>query len=148
MPRHNYIYVPSCETWPSGSVNARIPPITVGGGEFKLASLWLDQNKPVEQMTWAPGLPMIIKDRLISQGGWIERNNVSCFNLYRPPAIGLPNPAQAEMWIEHGRKIFPDEIDLSFSGWRTACNNRKTRSIMLSCSAGRRASARIPCSNQ
>jgi Family of unknown function (DUF5906) len=111
MPRHNYIYVPSCETWPSGSVNARIPPIMVGGGEFKLASLWLDQNKPVEQMTWAPGLPMIIKDRLISQGGWIERNNVSCFNLYRPPAIGLPNPAQAEMWIEHGRKIFPDEID-------------------------------------
>ena len=37
------------------------------------ASAWLDQNRPVEQMTWAPGEPMEIKDRLISDGGWIER---------------------------------------------------------------------------
>jgi hypothetical protein len=116
MPRHNYIYVPSCETWPSSSINARIPPIPNGIDEdgkekFIAANLWLDQHKPVEQMTWAPGLPMIIKDRLILQGGWIERDNVSCFNLYRPPAIGLGDPAQAGMWIEHARRIFPDDID-------------------------------------
>jgi len=29
MPQHNYIYTPSCETWPGCSVNARIPPIEV-----------------------------------------------------------------------------------------------------------------------
>jgi len=62
-------------------------------------------------MTWAPGLPMIIRDRLISQGGWIQRSNVSCFNLYRPPAIGPGDSAQARAWIEHGRRIFPDDID-------------------------------------
>jgi hypothetical protein len=111
MPQHNYIYTPSCETWPGCSVNARIPPIEVHVGKFIPASLWLDQNRPVEQMTWAPGLPMIIRDRLISQGGWIQRSNVSCFNLYRPPAIGPGDPAQAGAWIEHGRRIFPDDID-------------------------------------
>ena len=111
MPQHNYIYTPSCETWPGCSVNARIPPIEVHVGKFIPAILWLDQNRPVEQMTWAPGLPMIIRDRLISQGGWIQRSNVSCFNLYRPPAIGPGDPAQAGPWIEHGRRIFPDDID-------------------------------------
>jgi hypothetical protein len=111
MPQHNYIYTPSRETWPGRSVNARIPPIEVRGEKFIPASLWLDQNRPVEQMTWAPGLPMIIKDRLISQGGWIQRSNVSCFNLYRPPTIGPGDPAQAGVWIEHGRKVFPDDID-------------------------------------
>jgi hypothetical protein len=111
MPQHNYIYTPSLDMWPSGSVNARIPPVQADGGKCISASLWLDRNRPVEQMTWAPGLPMIIRDRLISQGGWIKQNNVSCFNLYRPPAIDHGDPAQAERWIEHGRRDFPDDID-------------------------------------
>ena len=28
---------------------------------------------------------MLIADRLISDGGWISRKGVTCFNLYRPP---------------------------------------------------------------
>ena len=83
MPLHKYLFTPSRELWPSSSVNARIAPIPVqdadgypvlgdDGKELKIsASKWLDQNRPVEQMTWAPGLPMVIHDRLISQGGWI-----------------------------------------------------------------------------
>jgi hypothetical protein len=86
MPMHNYIFTPSREPWPASSVNARlgrIPLFDANGkprvgdkGEQKTiaASAWLDQNRPVEQMTWAPGLPMLIHDRLISEGGWIERN--------------------------------------------------------------------------
>ena len=87
MPTHTYIFTPACEMWPKDSVNARFPPIIVGGAPPIKASIWLDQNRPVEQMTWAPGLPMIIKNRLVSEGGWIERRGVSCFNLYRPPLI-------------------------------------------------------------
>jgi hypothetical protein len=30
---------------------------------------------------------MLIANRLISEGGWIERTGVTCFNLYRPPTI-------------------------------------------------------------
>ena len=99
MPSHRYIFAPSRETWPAASVNARLDPVPVttadgepvlddkGNQKMVSASAWLDQNRAVEQMTWAPGLPMIIEDRLIAEGGWIERDDVACFNLYRPPTV-------------------------------------------------------------
>ena len=69
MPTHSYIFTPSREMWPAASVNARIPPISDNGAKPVLASAWLDKHKPVEQMTWAPGEPMLIPNRLISDGG-------------------------------------------------------------------------------
>jgi Family of unknown function (DUF5906) len=123
MPQHNYIYTPSREPWPASSINARIPPIPLfdnrgrpvlkDNGKQKTvpASTWLDRNKPVEQMTWSPGLPMIIENRLISQGGWIKRDNVSCFNLYRPPIIELGAATRAGPWLDHVRKVFPDDAE-------------------------------------
>jgi hypothetical protein len=123
MPRHNYLYTPSREPWPGASINARILPIPQvdddgqpvldGNGEQikQSASAWLDQNKPVEQMTWAPGLPMIIRDRLVSAGGWIERRGVSCLNLYRPPEIERGNPDKAGVWLDHIERIYPDDMD-------------------------------------
>jgi Family of unknown function (DUF5906) len=73
-------------------------------GIFRI--VWLDQNRSVEQMTWAPGLPMLIEDRLISDGGWIERDGVTCFNLYRPPTSGRGNAAKARPWLQHLCKVF------------------------------------------
>lgn len=72
---HWYIYTPSRDMWPGASVNARIRPVRVGtdpsGRPVEIsASAWLDRNRPVEQMTWAPGEPAVINDRLVSQGGW------------------------------------------------------------------------------
>jgi hypothetical protein len=49
------------------------------------ATRWLDQNQRVEGMTWCPGQPMLIKDRLVVHGGWIERKGVTSSQLYRPP---------------------------------------------------------------
>lgn len=121
MPQHSYIYAPTREPWPSGSVDARLPwiPVLEPDGSPKLnakgkplkspPSTWLDQHKPVEQMTWAPGEPMIIEDRLISHGGWIERAGVSCFNLYRPPLLVPGDAAQAERWVEHVNKVYPSD---------------------------------------
>jgi hypothetical protein len=95
MPQHSYIYMPTREPWPPASVNARLGSVelTDASGEPLLdekgnprempASVWLDRNKPVEQMTWAPGMPSLIRNRLISDGGWIERDKVTCLNLYR-----------------------------------------------------------------
>jgi len=123
MPQHSYIYAPSREPWPAASVNARIPsmpildqsgrPLLGKNGEPKTmpASTWLDQNRPVEQMTWAPGLPMLIRNRLISEGGWIARNNVTCFNLYRPPTIRPGDAAKAGPWLDHVRKVFGDDTE-------------------------------------
>jgi hypothetical protein len=117
MPAHVYIFMPCCEFWPAASVNARldrVPVLTPAGLPKKAkgkavtipASLWLDQNRPVEQMCWAPGLPKLIRDRLVVDGGWIERKGVTCFNLYRLPQIKLGNAAEAGPWIEHVHRVF------------------------------------------
>jgi hypothetical protein len=107
MPTHSYIYAPTYQMWPAASVNARVPQPTKNVS----ASAWLDQHRPVEQMTWAPGSPMLIVNRLISDGGWIERNGVTCFNLYRPPIIKPGNATKARPWLDHVRKIFGDDSD-------------------------------------
>jgi Family of unknown function (DUF5906) len=65
-------------------------------------SVWLDRNKPVEQMTWYPGLPMRIRDRLVSNGGLIIKEGVTCFNLYRPPII-LPGDAGGGRALDSAR---------------------------------------------
>jgi hypothetical protein len=62
-------------------------------------------------MTWCPGYPMLIKDRLVVSGGWIERADVTCFNQVRAPRIVPGDAAQAGPWREHVRKIYPDDAD-------------------------------------
>ena len=115
MPTHAYIFAPSREMWPASSVDARLPAVTWQDADGKLkemsASRWLDRNRPVEQMTWAPGSPMIVRDRLISEGGWIHRLNVSVFNLYRPPAIKSGNPKKVEPWLRHVQLVYPEAAD-------------------------------------
>src|SRR5262245_53384573 len=66
MPGHNYIFKPTGALWPKSSVNVRLRPIHVGPGpdDSLLASVWLDIHRPVEAMTWAPGQPQLVHDRL------------------------------------------------------------------------------------
>jgi hypothetical protein len=114
MPTHSFIYVPSREMWSAASIDARIPPIAIDvakSGESLKASKWLASNRPVEQMTWAPGEPMLIENRLISDGGWIEHRGVRCFNLYRPPNLKPGDPREATPWINHIRHIYPRESE-------------------------------------
>jgi hypothetical protein len=121
MPMHSYIYTPSREMWPAASVNSRIPPILLldtngspvldekGKKKWIAANKWLDAHRSVEQMTWAPGLPMVIPNRLIAEGGWVERDGVSCFNLYRPAIIEPGDADDAGPWLDHVRKVYgPD----------------------------------------
>ena len=107
LEMHNYIYTPTGKTWPAGSVDVRIPPVTLTNAgkpilRFKwqskkmLASTWLDKNKAVEQMTWVPGAPIIIRDRYIVEGGWVVHPSGVCFNLYHPPEIALGNPQRSD----------------------------------------------------
>jgi hypothetical protein len=61
----------SREIWSATSVKARLPhvPVPTKAGRSrrdangKLAITWRDRNRAVEQMTWCPGLPMLIRDR-------------------------------------------------------------------------------------
>jgi hypothetical protein len=110
MPSHSYIFAPSRDFWPAASVNSRIQPITVGGEKLS-ASAWLDRNRAVEQVTWAPSEPIAVEDRLISDGGWIDRPGCRTFNLYRPPLATSGHPSLAGPWIDHVRLVYSDQAD-------------------------------------
>ena len=85
LPSHVYIFTPCREVWTGVGVNARLPrmPVLTKAGKLKRdkngeaitisATTWLDRNRAVVQMTWTPGFPMLITDRLVVDGGWIER---------------------------------------------------------------------------
>jgi hypothetical protein len=121
MPMHAYIYAPTRELWPGASVNALIEPIPLldkhgkpilnenGKPKTISATQWLDRNRTLAQMTWCPALPMLIRDRLVSHGGWINRKGVTCFNLYREPLLELGDPTKAERWLEHVHIVFPND---------------------------------------
>jgi Family of unknown function (DUF5906) len=124
MQSHDYIFKPAGDFWPAARVNARLPKVKLFDGsgqpvmdedtgeqkEIK-PSAWLASHAAIEQMTWAPGLPQIIPDKLINAGGWIDRKGVSVFNLYRPPRPSQGDATKAGPWIELVTKIFPDEAD-------------------------------------
>lgn len=113
MPLHSYIFTPSRELWPASSVNGRLPgvPITDHAGKTIIVkpATWLDTHRAVEQMTWCPGEPMLIEDRLVSEGGWIHRAGCRTFNLYRAPTPVQGDPAQAAPWLEHVSRIYPED---------------------------------------
>jgi hypothetical protein len=124
MPTHNYIFMPTGAFWPAGSVNSQIPPVPLlkANGEPLLdekgkpvkipASTWLDKHKHVEMMTWVPGEPMIVPDKLaLVEGGWVERRGVSTFNLYRPPTVKPGDADQAGRWVAHVRLVYPNEAE-------------------------------------
>jgi hypothetical protein len=122
MPQHKYIFVPTREFWAGASIRARIGPVALKDKDGNAitdketgepitiaATLWLDQNRPVEQLSWAPGEAMVIADRLLHKGGWIDRPGLSCFNQYLPPTAPDGDPALAGMWLDHVRFIYPDD---------------------------------------
>jgi hypothetical protein len=123
MPNHSYIFMPSGEMWPASSVNARLPriPLTDSKGNplvndkgeqvEQAPNQWLDQNKPVEQVTWAPGEAQVVSDRLTSDGGWMPRPGCNVFNLYRPPISVAGDAGQAKPWVDHIRRVYPDDAD-------------------------------------
>jgi hypothetical protein len=129
MPTHSYIFRPTRDMWPAKSVNARIPPIPVTDddgdpvkddeGKVRTipASAWIDRHQPVEQMTWAPGLPELIRGRLIADGGWIDHSGTTVFNLYRPPVRHSGDPNAAGMWTNHVRRVFGDVDAVHIIRW-------------------------------
>jgi hypothetical protein len=111
MPAHQYLFVPNRELWPAASVNERLPAMGGFDGKPIKASQWLDQNRAVEQMTWAPGKPTVIEDQLVANGGWIDRPGCRCFNLYMPPAVKVGYADAVAPWLDHIHLIYPTDAD-------------------------------------
>jgi hypothetical protein len=115
MPEHKYIFRPTGQLWVGASVNARLPPVPAGLDEngkekFIPATRVLDQEAPVEQITWAPGEPEQIRGRLLNEGGWIERKGVTAYNLFRPGII-VPRRGDAGSWLKHVAMLYPDAAE-------------------------------------
>ena len=127
LPDHSYIFTPTGAFWSMAGVNACLRPTPVIGkdgkpvlitrGEKKdqpkieAATVWLDRNQPVHHLTWAPGHPMLIENQLVIDGGWIERNGVTTFNLYRPPTLKHGDPSKAGPWLELVHKVYPEDAE-------------------------------------
>ena len=129
LPDRAYIFTPTRELWRLASVNARCPPplgpdgaaVTVKRKKKKrdgsevvedvavLPSQWLDDHHPIEQMTWAPGESMVIRGRLVADGGWITALTARRFNLYRPPLPWHGDPKLAGRWLDHIRLVYPED---------------------------------------
>ncbi len=111
MPTHSYMFLPTMEMWSGASVNAKIGDVPVPGQEKPVAATaWLDRNRAVEQMTWAPGRPRIIKDLLIADSGFIEHVGARVLNVYRPPAI-VPQEGDPSPWLNHLRKLYGEDAE-------------------------------------
>jgi len=114
LPDHRYIFIPTRDLWPASSVDSAVAWPQVGTNKdgtpkYMKPSRWLDRHQPVHQMTWAPGLPLLIPDKLIDTGGWIDYPGCNCFNLYRPPTLKHGDKELAEPWITHVKRVYPDD---------------------------------------
>lgn len=123
LPAHNYIFLPTREPWPASSVDSQLPPVAKldengnavlekNGKPMRMAAhSWLDKHRSVQQMTWAPGSPELIPNKLVAEGGWIDRKGTTCLNLYRPATIKLGNAAEAKPWVDLVKSVYPDEYE-------------------------------------
>lgn len=112
LPARKFIFEPTRDLWPAPSVDSQISPVNIGTQDEPKkikASRWIEQNRHVEQMTWAPGADKIIPDQVIQDGEFIDHPGLRIFNLYRPPSIELGDPAQAGPWIDHIQSVYPDD---------------------------------------
>lgn len=115
MPMHNYLHIPSNGTpWPAPSVNARLKSVpsgkrdTQGSIVYTKAAAWLDEHRPVEQMTWWPGKPQIIANKVFCSGALIEQYGNKIYNFYRAPKIEEGDPDGAKFWLDVIDMLYPD----------------------------------------
>jgi hypothetical protein len=117
VPESNrFLYRPLRTFWPAESVDKILPRVRMPykqNGKYVMLkpTVWLMRLRRVEQATWVPGLPEIIEDKLIFDGGWQQRPGAHCLNLYRPPQIAAGDANAATPWLDHLRLLYPEDGD-------------------------------------
>jgi hypothetical protein len=111
-PDHTYIHRATGAEWTSTAVNARVMPVKTGVDKKPLAAnVWLDRNDAVEQRTWAPGEPRIIKNKLVADGGFFPEQNARVFNLYKPPFVIGAKSREIKPWRDRLYALWPEQAN-------------------------------------
>ncbi len=146
MPAHRYIFAPTRETL---ALVQRQRANTAGRGRRRdpiPASVWLDHHQPVEQLTWYPGEPMLIRrpaDRRRRLHRAARDRPSSTYTGRRTACPAIPaRPLRGSTMSARSIRTTPT---ISSAGWRTACSSPPRRSTTRCCSAAHLASARTRC---
>ena len=114
---HRFMCPLTGKTWPAAGVDGKFGRIAVGTGtDGKSVTIpahkWLYQHQGADGLTWWPGLPQVIENRIAVDGSLVEKMGTRVLNLYRPPVV-LPggDPAKAGPWVDHVRAVYPEDTD-------------------------------------
>lgn len=111
-----YIYHGTGDIFGGRKVDHFVGPVRSGRGRngrasFMPASKWLDENRAVSQMIWAPGETEIIEGKYLRDGGWVDAPNKRSYNRYVPPPDFDGDPEKAERFLTLVQTIYPEEAD-------------------------------------
>lgn len=130
LPTNRSFYMPARDPWASPSVNRHLHLVVIGKNGEPIVddhgfprrmfigprtptispTEWFSIYRCCEQLTWFPGEPDIIEDRLLVEGGWVNRPEARLLNLYRPPRIEPGNADEVGPWLDLLSLIYPDDV--------------------------------------
>jgi hypothetical protein len=123
-PENKCLHRPTRKLWPNAAVDARVEPVPrldklgqpvrhkkTGEPLWIPPSLELARTRSVDGLAWMPGADEVIRDKAIIDGCWAPKPGVALYNTYRAPEVVPGDASQAERWLEHVRKLFPDEAE-------------------------------------
>jgi phage/plasmid primase-like uncharacterized protein len=87
----------------------------VSGHLGREALKYLSTRRAVTSMCWAPGEPELIHGRELVEGGWVDSPRGVALNLYKPRRMEPGNADGAERWVEHVKRVWPDDAEHLFN---------------------------------
>jgi hypothetical protein len=105
------IYERTGELFSAASVDkhiGRVKDAMKTEGPGVLASTFLSQNRFVKSIGWAPGEPIIVKDKVLTIDGWLRSPGDLTFNRYIPPSIEHIE-GDVSKYLNHIKFVYPNE---------------------------------------
>ena len=108
-PENRFLHMPTGVWWTKDGVNAHLKPVPIGANSEVKAATWLMRNRAVQQVSWLPGQPRIVRDRgFDSSGQWQTMPGHRILNTWQP-ATPLPGEARlATPWLDHLQELYPE----------------------------------------
>jgi hypothetical protein len=131
-PQHTFMEIVTRKPWPAISIDTRLPPVALIDDDGQLVravpefnrkgepvgnpkgepillkpSVWLDRNRSINGITWAPGMPLLVFDKVVVENiGWIDAPGKVTFNTYRPPEPKPGDFRKVTPWIRLINKVY------------------------------------------